>query len=183
MTTEETKPRLAAGGILDVTAIMKLLPHRYPFLLIDRVLEVEPKKRILARKCVTINEGFFQGHYPGHPIVPGVIQLEALTQAGGLMMLIDYDQPEDALMLFTGVERARFRRPIVPGDVMEIEVKTLNLRTRMARFDGVIRVDGKVVCEAITTCQLMKRSGLPAPSLTTGNVGADVPEAQLVAAE
>ncbi len=149
----------------DIGAVMALLPHRYPFLLIDRVLEVEPRKRIVARKCVTINEGFFQGHFPGYPIMPGVLQIEAIAQAGGVLILLDFERPGDTLMLFTGVERARFRRPVVPGDVLEIEAKVLNLRSRAVRLEGAIRVDGKLVCEATVTCQLVKREGGGAPSL------------------
>lgn len=143
----------------DIAAIMALLPHRYPFLLVDRVLEVAPRERILARKCVTINEPFFEGHFPGYPIMPGVLQIEAIAQAGGLLILLEYERPGDTLMLFTGVERARFRRPVVPGDVLEIEAKILNLRSRAVRLEGAIRVDGKLVCEALVTCQLVKREG------------------------
>ena len=150
----------------DIAAIMALLPHRYPFLLIDRVLEVEPRQRIVARKCVSINEAFFQGHFPGYPIMPGVLQVEAIAQAGGMLILLDYERPEDTLMLFTGVERAKFRRPVTPGDVLEIEAKVLNLRSRAVRLEGSIRVDGSLVCEAIVTCQLVKREGGGAPSLS-----------------
>ena len=149
----------------DIAAIMALLPHRYPFLLIDRVLEVEPKRRIIARKCVSINEGFFQGHFPGYPIMPGVLQIEAIAQAGGLLILLDYERPGDTLMLFTGVERAKFRRPVTPGDVLEIEARVLNLRSRAVRLEGSIRVDSNLVCEAVVTCQLVKREGGGAPSL------------------
>ena len=150
----------------DIAAIMALLPHRYPFLLIDRVLEVEPRKRIVARKCVSINEGFFQGHFPGYPIMPGVLQIEAIAQAGGVLILLDFERPGDTLMLFTGVERARFRRPVSPGDVLEIEAKVLNLRSRAVRLEGTIRVDGNVVCEAVVTCQLVKREGGGTPVLS-----------------
>ena len=149
----------------DISAIMALLPHRYPFLLLDRVLEVEPRQRIVARKCVTINEGFFEGHFPGYPIMPGVLQIEAIAQAGGVLVLLDFERPGDTLMLFTGVERARFRRPVVPGDVLEIEAKVLNLRSRAVRLEGSIRVDGKLVCEAVVTCQLVKREGGGVPAL------------------
>ncbi len=163
----DPKPDLSpAAGTHDITAIMALLPHRYPFLLIDRILHVEPKQRIVARKCVTANEGFFQGHFPGYPIMPGVLQIEAIAQAGGVLILLDFERPGDTLMLFTGVERAKFRRPVVPGDVLEIEARILNLRSRAVRLEGSIRVDGKLVCEATITCQLVKRQGGGAPSLS-----------------
>lgn len=144
---------------------MALLPHRYPFLLIDRILEIESKRRILARKCVTMNEEFFQGHFPGYPIMPGVLQIEAIAQAGGVLVLSDFERPDDTLMLFTSVERARFRQPVVPGDVLEIEAKILNMRSRALRLDGFIRVDGKLVCEAQVTCHLVRRSGTGGPLL------------------
>ncbi len=155
-----------AADTYDIAAIMALLPHRYPFLLIDRILRVEPKQRIVARKCVTVNEGFFQGHFPGYPIMPGVLQIEAIAQAGGVLILLDFERPGDTLMLFTGVERAKFRRPVVPGDVLEIEARILNLRSRAVRLEGSIHVDGKLVCEATVTCQLVKREGGGAPSLS-----------------
>ena len=155
-----------SAGTHDIAAIMALLPHRYPFLLIDRIMEVEPRKRIVARKCVTINEGFFEGHFPGYPIMPGVLEIEAIAQAGGVLILLDFERPGDTLMLFTGVERARFRQPVVPGDVLEIEAKVLNLRSRAVRLEGAIRVDGKLVCEATVTCQLVKRETGGAPTLS-----------------
>ncbi len=162
-----------AETLHDISAVMALLPHRYPFLLIDRVLEVEPRQRIVARKCVTVNEGFFQGHFPGYPIMPGVLQIEAIAQAGGVLILLDFERPGDTLMLFTGVERAKFRRPVVPGDVLEIEAKVLNLRSRAVRLEGAIRVDGQLVCEAVVTCQLVKREGGGAPAV--GNATGGVP--------
>ncbi len=189
MTTPENPSN--STGTHDIAAIMALLPHRYPFLLVDRVLEVEPKQRILARKCVTINEPFFQGHFPGYPIMPAMLQLEAIAQAGGILILLNFERPDDTLMLFTGVERARFRRPVVPGDVLEIEAKILNLRSRAVRLEGFIRVEGKLVCEAQLTCQLVKRAGGGAPTLSAkpaadADVPADTavdPESQAVTTE
>ncbi len=155
-----------AKPLHDISAVMALLPHRYPFLLIDRVLEVEPRERIVARKCVTMNEGFFQGHFPGYPIMPGVLQVEAIAQAGGVLILLDFERPEDTLMLFTGVDKAKFRRPVVPGDVLEIEAKVLRLRSSAVKLQGTIRVDGQTVCEAEVMCQLIKRTGGGVPAMT-----------------
>ena len=179
----DTSEKLSPAAHKDINAIMALLPHRYPFLLIDRVLEVEPRQRIVVRKCVTINEEFFQGHFPGYPIMPAVLQVEAIAQAGGILVLLDSERPSDTLMLFTGVERAKFRRPVVPGDVLEIEAKILNLRSRAVRLDGYIRVDGKLVCEAQVTCMLVQRKTADSPA--PGHLGdAPVPaESQAVTTE
>ena len=136
---------------LDITEIMRILPHRYPFLLIDRVIEMERKQRIVAIKNVTINEPFFQGHFPDFPIMPGVLMVEAMAQTGGALLLTEIEDREQKLMVFTGIEQARFRRPVTPGDQLRIEVKVLNWRTRMVKMAGVITVDGKVVCEATIT--------------------------------
>src|SRR5438552_646046 len=108
---------------LDIQDILRILPHRYPFLLIDRVIDLERKKRIVAIKNVTINEPFFQGHFPGLPIMPGVLIVEAIAQAGGALLLTEIPDREHKLMVFTGIERARFRRPVVPGDQLRLEVQ------------------------------------------------------------
>ncbi len=142
---------------LTIEAILALLPHRYPFLLIDRVVEIERKKRILAIKNVTINEPFFQGHFPDYPIMPGVLVVEAMAQAGGLLILLDIEDPASKLLLFTGVESAKFRRPITPGDQLRIEVNVLQLRTRAVRLEGKAFVDGKLACEATLSCGLVPR--------------------------
>ncbi len=176
-----TAQPLSTAESHGIAKVMELLPHRYPFLLIDRVLEVQRKERIVARKCVTINEEFFQGHFPEYPIMPGVLQVEAIAQAGGVLVLLDFDRPQDTLMLFTGIERAKFRRPVVPGDVLEIEAKVLALRSRGVRFEGTIRVDGKVVCEATVSCQLVKREGTGVPAMSASAAAA--PEEAPVVAE
>ncbi len=112
----------------DIQEIMGLLPHRYPFLLIDKVVEFEPQKRLVAIKSVTINEPFFQGHFPGYPIMPGVLVVEAMAQAGGIIMTAAMPDRDKKLVVFSGIERAKFRRPVVPGDQLRIEVDVLAFR-------------------------------------------------------
>ncbi len=146
-----------AGATLDAVEIMAILPHRYPFLLIDRVVQVERKTRIVALKNVTINEPFFQGHFPDYPIMPGVLMVEAMAQAGGALLLTEVPDRADKLMVFTGIERAKFRRPVVPGDQLRIEVEVLNWKTRAVRMQGRVLVEGKLACEAIIMCQLVPR--------------------------
>ena len=114
----------------DIQEILGFLPHRYPFLLIDRVVEFEPTKRLVAIKNVTINEPFFQGHFPGYPIMPGVLVVEAMAQAGGMIMMAEIPDREKKLVVFTGIERAKFRRPVTPGDQLRIEVEVLSFRPR-----------------------------------------------------
>jgi len=137
----------------DIQEILGFLPHRYPFLLIDRVVEFEPTKRIVAIKNVTINEPFFQGHVP----MPGVLVVEAMAQAGGMIMMAEIPDREKKLVVFTGIERAKFRRPVTPGDQLRIEVEVLSFRTRAGRIEGRATVDGKLACEATLTCQVVPR--------------------------
>lgn len=149
---------------MDINEIMAILPHRYPFLLIDRILEAERKTRIVALKNVTINEPFFQGHFPGFPIMPGVLMVEAIAQAGGALLLTEYADRDDKLMVFTSIEGAKFRRPVVPGDQLRIEVTVLNWRTSAVKMRGVATVEGKIVCEATVMCALTSR-GKKAPEV------------------
>lgn len=142
----------------DILEIMSILPHRYPFLLIDRIVELERRSRIVAIKNVTLNEPQFTGHFPDYPIMPGVLMIEALAQAGGTMLLIEIPDREDKLMLFTGINDAKFRRPVVPGDQVRLEVKVLHWRARAVRMLGTATVDGKLVCEATIMCQLVPRA-------------------------
>lgn len=144
--------------ILDINQIQSILPHRYPFLLLDRVIEVVPKQRIVAIKNVTINEPFFQGHFPGYPLMPGVLMVEAMAQAGGVLLLTEVPDRADKLIVFTGIERAKFRKPVTPGDQLRIAVEVLAFRRNVARIDGKIYVGDKLVAEAVLSCFLIERS-------------------------
>jgi 3-hydroxyacyl-[acyl-carrier-protein] dehydratase len=149
----------ASKMTLDIHEILKILPHRYPLLLIDRVLELKRKESIIALKNVTINEPFFNGHFPGLPIMPGVLIVEAIAQAGGALLLTEVEDRANKVMVFTGIERAKFRRPVSPGDQLRIEVEVKNWRVipRMtaAKMHGVAYVAGKKVAEATVSCQLI----------------------------
>ncbi|HEY6252400.1 MAG TPA: 3-hydroxyacyl-ACP dehydratase FabZ [Candidatus Angelobacter sp.] len=146
------------SGAMDINQIQALIPHRFPFLLLDRVLEIERKKRIVARKNVTINEPFFAGHFPGSPIMPGVLLVECMAQAGAVLLLTEIEERDQSLVFFTGIERARFRRPVVPGDQLRIEVDVLSWRRIAGRMQGKVFVDGKLVAEAIISCALVDRN-------------------------
>jgi 3-hydroxyacyl-[acyl-carrier-protein] dehydratase len=147
----------AVPKTMDILEIMSLLPHRYPFLLIDRVVEMVPRQRIVAIKNVTINEPQFQGHFPGYPIMPGVLMVEAIAQAGGALLLAEVPDRDQKLLFFTGIDNARFRRPVVPGDQLRIEVTVLQWRSRAVKMLGSITVDGKLVCDATVMCQVVPR--------------------------
>jgi 3-hydroxyacyl-[acyl-carrier-protein] dehydratase len=143
---------------MEIGDILKILPHRFPFLLIDRVVELVRMKSIVALKNVTITEPFFQGHFPEKPIMPGVLIVEAIAQAGGLLLLTEIPNRDEMLMVFTGIEKARFRRPVVPGDQLRIEALVKAYRITAARLEGKAYVDGKVVAEATVTCRLVPRN-------------------------
>jgi beta-hydroxyacyl-ACP dehydratase FabZ len=138
--------------IFDIQAIMDLLPHRYPFLLIDRVLSIVPGENITALKNVSFNEPFFQGHFPGNPIMPGVLIIEAMCQAGGLLALkwIQDNRPEQTsnLIYLAGMDKVRFRRPVVPGDQLVFEVEMLKIRSKVVKMRGMATVDTRCVAEA-----------------------------------
>lgn len=135
-------------GMYTIEDIMKVLPHRYPFLLVDRILEIEEKKRIVGLKNVTINEPFFQGHFPGHPIMPGVLIIEAMAQVGGMLLMGSVDDPESKVVYFMSLDNVKFRRPVKPGDQIRFELEITQLRGTVCKMRGVGKVDGEVVAEA-----------------------------------
>jgi UDP-3-O-[3-hydroxymyristoyl] N-acetylglucosamine deacetylase/3-hydroxyacyl-[acyl-carrier-protein] dehydratase len=141
-------PPQSEARVLGIEDIMKILPHRYPFLLVDRIVEMEEKKRIVGIKNVTINEPFFQGHFPGHPIMPGVLIVEAMAQVGGVLLMGTVDDPESKVVYFMSLDNIKFRKPVKPGDQLRIEVDIKQLRSTVCRIAGVAKVDGAVVCEA-----------------------------------
>jgi beta-hydroxyacyl-ACP dehydratase FabZ len=133
--------------MLDIIEIQKILPHRYPFLYVDRVLEIEPGKRLVAIKNVTFDEHFFQGHFPGKPIMPGVLIVEAMAQASGILVHKTVES-DDNMVYFMSIDKVKFRKPVVPGDQLVLEVQPLQVRGKVYKFKGEAKVDGKVVCEA-----------------------------------
>ena len=142
----------------DIEWIMSVLPHRYPILLVDRVLEIEPKKRIVAIKNVTINEQIFLGHFPERPVFPGVLLIEGMAQAGGLLLLHDLPDRAGKLLYFAGIEEAKFRRPVVPGDQVRYEIEVLRLRSTFGKVAGKALVDGEVAAEAILSTAMVDRT-------------------------
>ncbi len=143
-------PEVNESVKIDITQIMKLLPHRYPFLLVDRIVAMEPDKSIVGIKNVTINEPFFIGHFPGQPIMPGVLLIEAMAQVGAVNIL---SKPENQgkVVYLVGVDNARFRRPVVPGDQLVIEVQIISMRSYIGKASGKIQVNGNIVAEAELT--------------------------------
>ena len=133
--------------LLDINAIIKAMPHRYPMLLLDRIIDVEPKKRVVAIKNVTFNEPHFMGHFPERPVMPGVLIVEAMAQAGGFMLLNAIDEPEKKLVYFMGIDGVRFRKPVIPGDQLRFEIEMLQFRPSSCKIGGKALVDGKIVAE------------------------------------
>jgi beta-hydroxyacyl-ACP dehydratase FabZ len=135
-------------SILDSTAIQEILPHRYPFLLVDKIIEIVPRERIVGIKQVTINEYFFRGHFPEKPVMPGVLIIEALAQCGAILALREFADRSQKVPFFSGIESGRFRRPVVPGDTLTLEVTALRIGSRVQKMRGEARVDGALAAEA-----------------------------------
>jgi 3-hydroxyacyl-[acyl-carrier-protein] dehydratase len=141
--------------LLDINAIQKILPHRPPFLLVDAIEEMERWKRIVGIKNVTINENYFQGHFPGKPIMPGVLIVESMAQTGGLLLLQEVEDREKKLLYFVSIDNARFRRPVVPGDQLRLEMKVLAWRNGFCKFQGRATVAGELAAEATLMCKMV----------------------------
>ena len=150
--------------IFDSIGIQKILPHRHPFLLVDAILEMERMKRIVGLKNVSINESYFQGHFPGKPIMPGVLIIEGMAQTGGLLLLLEIPEREKKLLYFAAVEEARFRRPVVPGDQLRMEVTVLKSRPTFCKLHGIATVNGELAAEATLKCMLVDRDPVVSPS-------------------
>ncbi len=143
--------------VLDSRAIQEILPHRYPFLLVDKIIELEPRVRIVGIKQVTINEHFFQGHFPDAPVMPGVLQIEALAQVGAILALREFEDRSQKIPFFSGIDKARFRRPVFPGDTLVLEVTAIRIGSRVQKMQGVAKVDGHITAEAEIMCILGDR--------------------------
>src|SRR5258708_2613154 len=163
-TTQTPEVATPAKPVMEIGDLFKILPHRYPFLLIDLVIELQSKKRIVALNNVTFNEPSFQGRFPDRPIMPGVLIVEAIAQAGGALLMTEVPNRDELLMVFTGIERARFRRPVVPGDQLRIEVEVLAWRLTPARRQGTADVGDKLAAKALVTCRLVPPAIGSAPS-------------------
>jgi 3-hydroxyacyl-[acyl-carrier-protein] dehydratase len=139
-------------SILDSNGIQEILPHRYPFLLVDKIIEIVPRERIVGIKQVTFNEYFFQGHFPQAPVMPGVLIIEALAQVGAILALREFEDRSNKIPFFSGIDKAKFRRPVVPGDTLVLEVVALRIGSRVQKMRGEARVDGKLSAEAEIMC-------------------------------
>ncbi len=155
----EKPPEPGTKTVYGIMEILKILPHRYPFLLVDRIVELEPDKRIVGLKNVTINEQFFQGHFPGAPVMPGVLIIESMAQVGGVLMYRDMPGRDKKLIYFSGIENAKFRRPVIPGDQLRIEMELLNRRNNFGKMQGRASVEGKLAAEAILLFAIVEHPG------------------------
>ncbi len=145
-------------SILDIRAIKEILPHRYPFLLVDKIIEIVPREYIVGIKQITANEYFFEGHFPEMPVMPGVLQIEALAQVGAILALREFEDRADKVPFFSGIDKAKFRRPVVPGDTLTLEVTAIRIGSKVQKMRGEAKVDGQITAEAEIMCILGSRS-------------------------
>jgi 3-hydroxyacyl-[acyl-carrier-protein] dehydratase len=150
--------------LLDINDIQKILPHRYPFLLVDAVEEVEPAKRIVAIKNVSINESYFQGHFPSRPVMPAVLIIESLAQAGGVLLLSEVPDRENKTIYFVAIDNARFRRPVVPGEQLRLELTVVSCRGTFCKMEGRATVNGELAAEATMMCKMVDMKAVQAPA-------------------
>jgi UDP-3-O-[3-hydroxymyristoyl] N-acetylglucosamine deacetylase/3-hydroxyacyl-[acyl-carrier-protein] dehydratase len=155
--TRKYGSKSGAGYVFDSPAIEKLLPHRYPMLLVDRILELTPAERVVGVKNVTRNEPFFNGHFPGHPVMPGVLIIEAMGQTGGVLLLNSVENPESKVVYFTGLDNVKFRRTVIPGDQVRFTVEMKLFRRGICKMQGEARVDGVLVAEAEMTAAVVDK--------------------------
>ncbi|MCF8008704.1 MAG: 3-hydroxyacyl-ACP dehydratase FabZ [Halanaerobiales bacterium] len=134
--------------MFDIKDIQKILPHRYPFLLVDKILKLEPSEKIVGLKNVSINENFFQGHYPNEPVMPGVLIIESMAQTGGFLMLKSFINKEDVIPYFAGIDKAKFRRPVMPGDQLIITCEVIKLKSKVAKVKAIAEVNDELAAEA-----------------------------------
>lgn len=144
---------------LGITEILKIIPHRYPFVLVDRILEMEPGKRAIGLKNVSFNEEFFQGHFPGNPVMPGVLVVEAMAQTAAVCLLVSLPDRDARIPYFTGIDACKFRRPVVPGDQLRLEVEILSARTKLSKCRGIATVNGVLCAEAQILSSFVDRRG------------------------
>lgn len=161
LVASEKEKSVSAGEqtVYGITDIMRFLPHRYPFLLVDRIVKLDGDQRIVGLKNVTINEQFFQGHFPGAPVMPGVLIIESMAQVAGVLIYRDLPDKENKLIYFTGIENAKFRRPVIPGDQLRIEMELVSRRSNFGKMRGRATVEGKLVAEAIVLFAIVERPG------------------------
>jgi len=143
--------------VFDINAIQKILPHRYPFLLVDKILEFDAGESIVGIKNVTINEPFFQGHFPDHPVMPGVLIVEAMAQTGGIMLLNALNEPEEFVAYFAAIDNVKFRKPVVPGDTLRFELKVISMKRGLAKMHGDAYVENNKVCEGDFLAKVMPK--------------------------
>ena len=143
--------------MIDIQGIMDLIPHRYPMLLVDRILSYEKQKKIVGIKNVTINESFFQGHFPGRPVMPGVLIVEAMAQTGGVLIMQEFENIKDYVIFFMTIDKVKFRRPVIPGDQLRLEAEVMLFRRKICKLQGRALVDGQVVASAEFSSMLVKR--------------------------